>query len=90
MSNLEIKGSLFDLLWAVDDTRTLLKIRQYVFNTLQRARQEEADWWDELSPEQQQHLDRVLKEAEKSLNLISHDQLLAEVEAKFKTITNGI
>ena len=89
MNVLEIKGSIFDLLWGVEDEDTLLKIRELVYGAIDRSRQQGEDWWDELSPEQQARLDKTLEDAGKGQNLLSHEQVMLEIEAKFKTLTNG-
>lgn len=44
MNTLEIKGSLFDLLWSVEDPQILLKVREVVLELLGKAQSEEADW----------------------------------------------
>lgn len=89
MNVLEIKGSIFDLLWGVEDEETLLTIRAMVYGVIDQSKKEGKDWWDELSPEQQAKLDQALEDAENDQNLISHEQAMLEIEAKFKTLTNG-
>lgn len=84
MNILEIKGSLFDLLWQVDDAETLLKIRKSIAEILEDAKMEGADWWDELLPDQQVKLERALKDAEKGTNLISHEDALEKIDLKIK------
>ena len=76
MNVLEIKGSLFDLLWAVDDLEALLKIRALVSEAIKSARKESPDWWDELTPEQQARLDRAMAEAEKGENMVPHGEAM--------------
>jgi hypothetical protein len=89
MDVLEIKGSLFDLLWAVDDPETLLKIRALVFEAIENARKESPDWWDELTPEQQARLDRAMAEAVKGVNLVPHGEAMRGIEARFKSLRHG-
>lgn len=85
MNVLEIKGSIFDLLWGVEDEEILLKIRELVYGIIDRSRQQGEDWWDELSPEQQARLDRALEDAGEGQNLFPHEQVMQEVEANLKS-----
>ncbi|HFA50796.1 MAG TPA: hypothetical protein ENJ95_17450 [Bacteroidetes bacterium] len=87
MNTLEIKGSLFDLLWSIEDKETLLKIRAAAFELINQKREEKKDWWDELSVEQQARLRKAIEETERGENLIPHEQVMKEIEEKFKTIS---
>ena len=82
MNVLEIKGSLFDLLWNVDDAQTLLKVREVVLGLLTDARQDNADWWDELTPQQQSRLDNAILDAKSGKNLVSHEVAMAHLDAR--------
>lgn len=89
MNTLEIKGSLFDLLWSVDDPQTLLKVREVVLELLSNARQENTDWWDELTPQQQSRLDKAIADAKSGKNIVSHETAMAELDARLKRLGNG-
>ncbi len=89
MNILEIKGSLFDLLWQVDDAETLLKIRKSVAEIIEDAKMDGADWWDELLPEQQVKLERALNDAEKGKNLVSHEKALDQIDYKIKKLRHA-
>jgi len=89
MNILEIKGSLFDLLWSVEDPQTLLKVREVVLELLGKAQSEEADWWEELSPQQQVRLDKAMADAKAGKNLLSHDTAMAELDKRLQKLTNG-
>ena len=82
MNTLEIKGSLFDLLWSVDDPQTLLKVREVVLDLLANAREDNADWWDELTPQQQSRLDNAILDAKAGKNLVSHEVAMAHLDAR--------
>lgn len=89
MNTLEIKGSLFDLLWNVEDPQTLLKVREVVLELLGKAQNEEADWWSELSPQQQSRLDKAIAEAKAGKNIVSHEAAMAHIDARLKALDNG-
>ena len=89
MNTLEIKGSLFDLLWSVDDPQTLLKVRAVVQELLGKAQKEEADWWEELSPQHQARLDRAMSDAKAGKNLVSQEVAMADLDARLKKLGNG-
>ena len=40
------------------------------------------DWWDELSPEEQEAIEKGLSEADKG-ELITHEEVMKEVRAKY-------
>lgn|GEM_PF-429817 len=89
MNTLEIKGSLFDLLWSVDDPQTLLKVRDIVLDLLANAREDNADWWDELTPQQQSRLDMAISDAKAGKNIVSHEAAMAHFDARLKKLGNG-
>lgn len=89
MNTLEIKGSLFDLLWSVEDPQTLLKVRELVLEILGKAQKEEADWWDELTPQQQARLDKAMADAKTGKNIVSHEAAMAHFDARLKKLGNG-
>ncbi len=89
MNTLEIKGSLFDLLWSVDDPQTLLKVREVVLELLGKAQKDEADWWEELSPQQQSRLDKAMADAKAGRNLVSHEAAMADFDARLKKLGDG-
>jgi predicted transcriptional regulator len=41
------------------------------------------DWWDEISPEEQEAIEKGLSEADKG-ELIPHEEVMKEVRAKYK------
>ena len=41
------------------------------------------DWWDELSPEEQEAIEKGLAEADKG-ELIPHEEVMKEIRAKYK------
>jgi hypothetical protein len=84
MNTLEIKGSLFDLLWSVDDPQTLIKVREVVLELLGKAQKEEADWWEELTPQQQSRLDKAMADAKAGKNIISHEAAMAQLDAQLR------
>lgn len=89
MNTLEIKGSLFDLLWSVEDPQTLLKVREVVLELLSKAQEEEADWWEELTPQQQSRLDKAMADAKAGKNIVSHEAAMAHFDARLKKLGNG-
>lgn len=89
MNTLEIKGSLFDLLWSVEDPQTLLKVREVVLELLGKAQKEEADWWEELSPQQQLRLDKAMADAKSGKNLVSHEAAMAKLDERLQKLKNG-
>ncbi len=87
MNTLELKGSLFDLLWGIEDEETLLKIRNVIYELVSDSLKSKGDWWDELSAEQQVRLRKAIEETERGENLIPHEQVMEEINEKFKTIS---
>ncbi len=88
MNVLELKGSIFDLIWGVEDAGMLVKIRELVNEVIDDARGNE-DWWNELAPERQARLEKAIYDSDKGINLIPHEQVVAEINQRFKTTTNG-
>ena len=74
-------------MWSIEDKETLLKIRAAAFELINQKREEKKDWWDELSVEQQARLRKAIEETERGENLIPHEQVMKEIEEKFKTIS---
>ena len=89
MNTLEIKGSLFDLLWSVDDPQTLLKVKEVVLDLLANARNDNADWWEELTPQKQSRLDNAILDAKAGKNIVSHEVAMAHLDARLKKLSNG-
>ncbi len=87
MNTLEIKGSLFDLLWGIEDEETLLKIRNVIYELVTDSLKSKGDWWDELSAEQQERLDRALADARNGKNVIPHEQVVKKFDEKLKSFS---
>ena len=73
MKDLAIKGEIMDMLASVKDVALLEEISQLVQNTI-RKKKEEGDWWDQLSPVQQQQLDEALAASYDEPNWVSESE----------------
>ena len=73
MKDLAIKGGIMDMLASVKDVALLEEISQLVQNTI-RKKKEEGDWWDQLSPVQQQQLDEALAASYDESNWVSESE----------------
>ena len=57
------------------DEKTLKKI--------ETIRQEESDWWDEISEAEKEEIEKGIAEADRG-ELIPYDEVMKEVRAKYK------
>ena len=85
MNTLEVKGSLFDLLWGIEDEETLLKIREVVYSIIEQSIHNQPDWWDELPVAQQERLGKALRDMEQKINITSHEAVIAKIQERIKT-----
>lgn len=73
MSVLELKGSLLEMVSNVQSEETLKKLMLLFKKTVT---ENEADWWNELSPEIQAELETSLAECDDPTKLISHADVM--------------
>ncbi len=86
MNTLELKGTLHEMLAGVTDHEMLLKLKDAFVGIIKPDQKKEIDWWDELTAEQQTQLKRSIEETKRGENLIPHEQVMQEIEEKFKSI----
>ena len=72
MNALELKGSIFSSIAKVNDFTLLEELNQLVHKFIKLK--QETDWWDELTPEQQQELQLAIDESEDENNLVSEEE----------------
>ena len=62
MNVLELKGNIIDLVAQVKDVGLLEDLNDLIKNAIKKSK-EKGDWWDELSPVQQDELDKALEDS---------------------------
>lgn len=67
-----LKAEILNLLEEVDDESTLVK----VIKLLQESEEGETDWWDTLTDEQCEELERAEEEIKDHNNLIGHKEAM--------------
>jgi len=75
MNILELKGGLHDLIAKVEDEELLNQMYEALLKVVHRNL-DKADFWDELSPEQQFELEASLKASEDEANWVSHENVM--------------
>ena len=85
MNTLELKGSLFDLLWEVKDQELLLKIKEFAVETIKQKKKEEADGWDDLPIEQQMRLEKALEDIKHGRNIKTHDEVMKSIKERINS-----
>ena len=78
MSIMDLAARKVDLIsWISNlrDEKTLKKI--------ETIRQEESDWWDEISEAEKEEIEKGIAEADRG-ELIPYDEVMKEVRAKYK------
>ena len=73
MNVLELKGSLLEMVSNVQNEATLEKLMHLFKKTV---KEQQIDWWDELSPEHQSELEISLVECEDPSKLTSHEKVM--------------
>jgi hypothetical protein len=76
MNTLELKGELLDMISEFQKEEQLLKLHQFVKNmTYEVAAEEEEDWWDELSDEKRERLEKAIAHSRIPANRIPHEEV---------------
>lgn len=73
MNALELKGSIIDLIAQVRDVEVLNEINVLIKQAIQQKK-EKGDWWDQLTPNQQEELDKALDESHDESNWVTNDE----------------
>ena len=72
MNALELKGSIIDTIARVNDLALLDELNQLVHKFIKLK--QGTDWWDELTPEQQEELQLAIEESDDESNLVSEEE----------------
>ncbi|MCF8247960.1 MAG: hypothetical protein K9J37_22555 [Saprospiraceae bacterium] len=72
MNALELKGSIIDIIARVNDLTLLDELNRIVHEFI-KQKQKDTDWWDELTPEQQEELQLAIDESDDEANLVSEE-----------------
>jgi hypothetical protein len=76
MNTLELKGELLDMISEFKKEEQLVKLLQFVKNmTYEVAAEEEEDWWDELSDEKRERLEKAIAHSRIPANRIPHEEV---------------
>ena len=73
MNVLELKGSLMEMVGTIQSEDTLNRLIHLFKKTV---KEQETDWWDDLTPEQQAELDLSIAECDDPSKLTSHDKVM--------------
>ena len=77
MNVLELKSSLLEMVSNVQSEDTLKKLMRLFKKTVREQAQDiEADWWDDLTPEQQAEFETSLAECDDPSKLTSHEKVM--------------
>lgn len=76
MSTIELKNRIHSLVETINDDDML----QAILTLLNRS--DKVDWWDELTPEQQESIDKGLKDIEEG-RVHSHEDVMNRMKAKY-------
>ncbi len=76
MNTLELKGELLDMISEFKKEEQLLKLHQFAKEmTYDIAAEEEEDWWDELSDEKRERLEKAMAHSRIPANRIPHEEV---------------
>jgi hypothetical protein len=76
MNTLELKGELLDMISEFKKEEQLVKLLQFVKDmTYEVAAEEEEDWWDELSDEKRERLEKAIAHSRIPANRIPHEEV---------------
>ncbi len=81
MSTLEIKGEMYELISKVNDKEVLMELYELIGDFITQNLSE-TDFWDELSKDQKDELERAIQESNNDENLIEH-KLVVEKYSKW-------
>ena len=76
MSSAELKYTLFKVIDAINDNKTLKDIYSFV------SKKTDADFWDSLSKEQKSDIENALKELDAGKG-IPHEKVMAQFKGKY-------
>jgi hypothetical protein len=76
MSTAELKYSLFKVIDAISDNKTLSEIYSFV------SQKTDAEFWQNLSPEQKAEIEIALKDLDAGLGIL-HDKVMAPYKGKY-------
>ena len=76
MSTTELKYTLFKVIDAINDNKTLKDIYSFV------AKKTDTDFWDTLTEEQKMEIEAALKELDSDLG-IPHEKVMAKYKGKY-------
>lgn len=78
MSVLELKGGIMELISRLDDEQALANLYKYAAKAVNETAPD-ADWWDELSADQQKELTLAVDESYDEANLVSHEKAMEKL-----------
>ena len=74
MNVLELKGELLDMISEFKTEEQLLRLHQVAKDIANEASEEE-DWWDELSDEKRERLEKAIAHSRIPANRIPHEEV---------------
>jgi hypothetical protein len=85
MTALEMKVEMFEIIANTKDKAKVKRIFEKIHEALEdEIELEGEDWWDELTPEQQLHLQKSIDESYDPNNWVSHEEVMKKYEKWFK------
>ncbi len=79
MNVLELKGNIIDLVAQVKDVGLLEDLNNLIKNAIKKSK-EKGDWWDELTPAQQEELDKALEDSYDESNWVTDGEAQATIK----------
>lgn len=75
MSNLEIKGSILELIASINDKDSLTELKKLISDFVGH-RIKDSDYWEELSEIEKKELEIAIEESEDESNHIEHENVM--------------
>jgi hypothetical protein len=74
MTAIELKGNILEIVARFESPKLLQKLYETATELLEKE-EDTADWWDDLTPEQQIRLEKSIEESYDKTNWISHEEM---------------
>ena len=85
MSAMELKGTIFDLLWKETDQEVLSKIKEFAVETILQKKEKEVDGWSDLPLEQRMKMEKALEDIKHGRNIKTHEEVMKGIKERMKS-----
>lgn len=77
MSSLELKGGILDMIARLDNPDSLMELKNMIADFVGHHA-EGTDYWEELTEEEREELEKAIKESEDESNHVSHEVVMGK------------